>query len=301
MKTTRFTALFLALIMLLGVLAGCGDSSSGGRTHSKSTDSDLASDDTSNDSISNKATEEEPVIDGTSNNDGTLKGTVTLKQFLDSDGPKVGLYDYGTPGKNNYPDILLFENGKIYMVCTWEWDWEKYSIDLDPTPCRNGCGGYFTQNKNYAIYDGMLTWGDISKMTDEELLEYARANKQLLWGDYPDATGLGLVPQLVYAPTGNYSLHIYTDYTGNNRADESLEIECEILSFGKTDGWTANDHHDNTISFLGFTETTQATIYSSVYSGVTGRNKSDWGLYFRTGGDLTITLDNIGDEGILID
>ena len=87
---------------------------------------------------------------GCSNSTGRkLSGTVTLKEFLDS-GPKVGFYGSFPLDKDNSPySMYLFENGKVYYV---------YSFD----------------ENEQVTDDYKLTWGEISKMSDKELLEYAR-------------------------------------------------------------------------------------------------------------------------------
>lgn len=106
-----------------------------------------------------------------------------------------------------------------------------------------------------------LKLGEISKMTDEELADYVRNN-----GEY----------------MGEYQLHIYTDKTGNYLEYERVEIE--------KDGFT----------FYPYTFTT--TVYDSVFQGFYNINSSSpYGYFYRVNDDITVTLDNIGDEGVEVD
>lgn len=240
MKKIKFVAILTIGILLMCMLAACGSSTY-----------------------------------GSGSGGGTRTGTITLKQFLDS-GPKVGLI--GTPNKSDYPHIYLFENGKIYMVCTW-----------------SSYNGFYANDKHGALIkgnDGIVTWGDLAKMTDEELLEFAREHKQLeyIWfgGDY------GLIEVSEGFATGEYTLHIYTDSTGNNRSYERIEINYEYRNNDWADKYDAVPFIDKLKS-----STEKAVIYDSIFSGLEDAKGNV--LYFRTGENLTIVLDNLGDEGVEVD
>lgn len=225
MKTIRFMALCMALVLFASLLAGCGNSTS-----------------------------------------LPLKGNVTLKRFLDS-GPKIGFRTIGTPSKNTHPTIYLFEDGKVYMVST---------VIVKGCPTDNWI---FNRHIDPELFDegSPLTLGDISKMTDEELLEFARAHKTLEWSNGDLYAGVDY--HIDGRITDGYSLHVYTDKTGNH-------TEYEHINIGRVDK-------------TQYIETDQVTIYTSVFSGVKG--DADVRLYFRTGEDLTITLDNPGDAGVAVD
>lgn len=79
--------------------------------------------------------------------------TMTFKEFLDS-GPKVGFpkYESELDKDSTVSYAYLFEDGKIYIV-----------------DAKNN-----SQNQSD---DASLTYGDISKMSDDELIEWAQKNK----------------------------------------------------------------------------------------------------------------------------
>ena len=81
--------------------------------------------------------------------------TVTLKQFLDS-GPKVGFEDYNLPlDKDDVVDkMYLFEGGKVYYVQSYDEYYQKTD-------------------------ESKLTWGEVAKMSDKELLAFAEKYKTL--------------------------------------------------------------------------------------------------------------------------
>lgn len=85
--------------------------------------------------------------------ENNVTGTMTLKEFLDS-GPKVGFpkIEAELDKSSTASSAYLFEDGKVYLV--------------DP---KNNA-----QNRSD---DVSLTYGDISKMTDDEIIEWARNNK----------------------------------------------------------------------------------------------------------------------------
>lgn len=245
MKKIKFMAILTIATVLMSMMTGCDSfttsSGSGGGTASDGSGS------------------------GGSNN--TLTGTVTLKQFLDS-GPKVGFV--GTPDKSKYPEIYFFENGKIYMVCTWE----TYK-------------GYYANDKK-GEGKGAITWGDIAKMTDEELLELAREHKQLKYLYYGGR--FNIVEGSLELSSRGYTLHIYTDSTGNNFAYENIEVSF-VFDSGNMMG---------ILSGKLISSSEKAVIYDSSFSGLENED-GNVVLYFRTGENLTIVPDNLGDSGIEVD
>lgn len=266
MQKIKFMAILTIATVLIGILSGCNSlvfsSVNGGGF------------------VDNKGIE---VGNGgsTVNNNGNHTGTVTLKQFLDS-GPKVGFTIQGTPNKSEYPYIYLFENGKVYMVCTWQ-------------------SGEYCANHEKGQGKGALTWGDISKMTDEELLSFAQEHKQLKF-KYPvgfeyDFYSNGTSRYV----TGDYTLRIYTDSTGNNFEYERIEVDQEYFHsnpFVYNEEWRKYDFVDLPGVGKLNTYTEKSVIYNSVFSGLTGIGGA---LYFRTGENLTIVVDNLGDEGVETD
>lgn len=198
------------------------------------------------------------------NSGGTVGGnsivettTLTLKEYLEG-GPRVAIFDTSIPDKDSKIDaIILFEDG--YAYC-------KRSFEYGTKP----------------------TWGEIAKMSDEELLEYARQNKAL-------ESFAGKDPV-----EGKYCFHIVTDSTGNNVEAEYLEYVDSIYSD------ETSLFHKSVICCGSTPYTRTATIYDSIFKGFAGNpehgesNQKNT-LYFRTGEDLTITLDNIGDEGVEVD
>lgn len=188
--------------------------------------------------------------------------TVTLKEFLDS-GPKVAfesrLYEVAKDRTPSY--MYLFEDGKVYVVC------------------------HETNSNGFPDRSAKLTYGEIAKMSDTELLEYARKHKQTEYGGYTRITS-------------GYTLHVYTDSTGNNREYEEIYVSREKLG---DDGWS--ETYDLFYT-LEFTATRQAVVYDSTFTGIVEDPYDPdicEGLFFRTDSNLTIILDNVGDKGVEID
>lgn len=186
MKKIKLTALCLALALFIGLLASCG-----GGTSNRSGGGATGS--------SSKG----GTLDGSDtsvNHNVTLTGKVTLKKFLDS-GPKVGFYGKYPLDKNSKPEkMYLFEDGKIYLV---------YSFDENGT----------------ATDDYQLTWGEISKMSDDELLAHARkyktshgrGHKRALWFDSNDPNFDNQQGETVEKPGDTwveYDSNYHVDYTG---------------------------------------------------------------------------------------
>lgn len=157
--------------------------------------------------------------------------TVTLKEYLDG-GPRAFIYGSTKVDKDSRPiKMFLFENGQVYYI---------YNQSHE----RNN-----------------LTWGEISKMTDEELADYVRNNGENM---------------------GEYQLHIYTDSTGNN-----LEYE----------GIYCGDNREMTL----YPYTNTAIVYDSVFKGFSSTDDGGQASHYRVNDDITVTLDNIGDEGVEVD
>ncbi|MCH5182908.1 MAG: hypothetical protein J1E00_01910 [Oscillospiraceae bacterium] len=376
MKKIRFIALCLALTLFVGLLAGCSGSmpnGSDGRTENSST-KDSADSTNSNSSAS-----------GTP---APLTGTVTLKQYLDN-GPKVGFYGEYPLDKDASPSSMyLFENGKLYFIVS--------------------LGEYDRDTKEYA-----LTWGEIAKMSDEELLAHVRKytashragsfyhyefdpNTANIYvspdtsdtyigeptgleqyikkpGDYMFAvreyniqSGMGVIkvegdhglfsssiglyyydddndyiirttldfdvfgnlylneydayeydgrygdlklPELTLKwsydsamTTGDYTLHVTTDNTGNRTTKEQISVET-------VREWTANNYFiqkqetigpESVFDLYNFPPA-KGTVYGSTFSVLFTNKDRDRGLIFRTGNGLTLTLDKPGDEGVEVD
>ena len=235
MKKIRWMALVLALVMLMGLLAACGQTDGG-----------------------------DPAGESSANDNSTLSGMVTLAQYL-ANGPCVGFYSIGEPDKNESPrQMWLFEDGKVYRV-------------------------FGPRDEEGTV--AFLTWGEISKMTDEELLDYAREYKALDWGGW------------TRYPTGEYAICVTTDNTGNNLKYERILVkECEEWNDPDQE-WTQHEYCDIVDKGQSFDTTHTATIYDSVFSGIAHISSEGryYSLFFRTGSDLRITLDNPGDEGVEVD
>ena len=256
MKKFKFMTILTIAIVLIGMLAGCDSFTSGSGSGG-----------------------------GTVNSNDTRNGTITLKQFLDS-GPKVGFV--GTPDKAGYPCIYLFENGKVYMICTWK-----------------AHGDYYYENgEEKGQKKGAITWGELAKMTDEELLSFAQEHKQLIYSYYADIYDRAFENESTTKfTTGYYTLHIYTDSTGNNFAGERIEVDQQYLYRKYTSDTTGEWRKSTSVSLLGIgklkTSAKKAEIYDSIFSGFEDEEGNI--LYFRTGENLTIVFDNVGDEGVEID
>lgn len=254
MKKNKFMAILTIAAVLMCMLTGCDSSTAGswgggGAVNNNSEDEGSNADD-----------------------NATLTGTVTLKQFLDS-GPKVGFVII--PDKPKYPLIYFFEDGKVYMVCTHS--------------SSDGPRANDSIFKSGSSSDGEIPWSEFDRKTDDEMVEYARSHKQLRFVWY----GRNTWKKVDEFSTGEYRLHIYTDYTGVSRAYERIEVHYE-------DG----DHYSSGYSSLpdmgGIKLTAdKVVINGSTYSGFADQDGNK--LYFRTGNDLTIVLDNIGDEGVEVD
>ena len=270
MKKTKTISLILALVMLTGMLSGCGNSAA----------NDDQSQVAGNNYTNGNETGED--MDDNSANGDKLTETVTLKEYLNGV-PRVAFMADVTPDKNSTPSaIYLFENGKVYYVSD-------------------------RKNQYYGMYGGTnLTYGEISRMTDEELLDFAKTHIVPFWGHAMavGASSSATVYLYRFATGGKYTLHIYTDSTGNNREYECISLRMHDFSIPAS-YFDINRVYDNSYEWnisnsilCKFNDITQAVIYDSTFSGLTNGKKT---LFFRTGENLTIILDNIGDAGIEID
>ena len=245
MKARKHISIIIVLTMLMISLVSCG--------------SVATPDNYSTNNGSNNNSNIQNNITSNNNSD-----TITLKDFLNS-GSRVGLINYSDPPeKDKYSDIVLFEDGKIYMVC--------------PAIDENGKG---ISNYYHEKSDAMLTWGDVAKMTEKELLDFAESHKSLEWGPYDCSFKSG------------YTLHIYTDETGNNRKYESIEVEW-VNQYGVQE---TNNNLEN------FDTPASATIYDRTFYGVKFANRvgPSSSLLFVTDDNIKIVLDEIGASGVLVD
>lgn len=201
--------------------------------------------------------------------------TMTLKQFLDS-GPKVAFCDVLPLDKDDKPKrMYLFEGGKVFLV-------------EDAEVIYNGL--------NYKTENHLKTYSEFAKMTDDEILAYAREHVKT-----------SKVPQDMVQYDRNYSLHIYTDNTGNNLKYERIEYETvrEIKVEGENGLYVGTgewERYTSSIEYFDLTTIRSAVIYDSFFMGPAQIFKNgDAGLFFRVGDGVKITLDHIGDEGVEID
>lgn len=354
MKGIKFTALALALVMIIGMLAGCAGSGSGAG-------------DPANSGTTGAAGESAGSKESTEDSE-ELTGTFTLSEYLTT-GPKVGFTVRRTEplDKDAKPDTMyLFEDGKVYYVYAWN----EYGTASD---------------------EDALTWGEIAKMSDEELIEFAQKNKSLhdidnevtftfdasdpaffangglLYFDglenhegtftltsvsrnrengipyveldvcsrvgdnqwqkegtvllgvdgnlykgswevgyylYNGEYGEIQIPNFSYEytrwdhemSTGEYTLHVSTDNTGNSVESEQIRVEMSYDSYDssvaeQTDLFTIEKYSAHSI---------KSTVYDSTFTILSGFN--GWNpLIFRIGSNLDIVLDDIGAEGVEVD
>lgn len=104
--------------------------------------------------------------------------------------------------------------------------------------------------------------------------------------------------------TGAYTLHVDTDSTGNRTETEQISVELTTNHVKYEDAYTKT--HESITKQTGIielynTSSAQGTVYGSTFTVLFNSAKQERGLIFRTGADLTITLDKPGDTGVAVD
>lgn len=158
--------------------------------------------------------------------------------------------DDGIPAKDSVPrGVYILENGKVY-------------------------GGTFTD----------ATFGDYSKMTDEEIKQYVIENgRKSDW----------------YVDNVDYEIAVYTDSTGNATEYESLLIRRPDNASDPDSGSVyisaLRDIYDNV--------TANATVYDSSYIGMSWQDIYEHRgfVWYRNNDGLRITKDTPNVEGVLVD
>ena len=167
-------------------------------------------------------------------------------------------------------------NSKTYVVSLSSWlnsdelhimYWSnESSLAKDKTP---DCV-YIIKDNKISCYRCDLTFGDISKMSDDEIHDY-------LIGDYCET----------YVDM-DYSLELYTDASGNNSYCEDIIVEVEV------------DIHSNDYRLEKIKETSyEAEIYDDYFRGM--ETSYSGILWYKNVNDLTLCLDEPDTKGIIID
>ena len=133
--------------------------------------------------------------------------------------------------------------------------------------------------KVYGDHVPHTTFGEYSKMTDEEIKQCVLSN-----GDKDTYS---------YANDMDYEIAVYTDSTGNNTQYESLlvkDCDCDDLYI-----YGLMQIYANTPAY--------ETVYESNYIGMNMIFDEDWygSLWYRDDGDLIMALDEPTAKGILVD
>lgn len=122
------------------------------------------------------------------------------------------------------------------------------------------------------------TFGEYSKMTDEEIKQYVMEN--------------GIKSEYSYVNNEDYQIAVYTDSTGNNISYESL-----LVPHGS--------YYDEYLMYIYDDVTAEATVYDSTYVGMNWNNVAWEGrqgfLWYRSNDGFSIEKDTTDTEGILVD
>lgn len=192
---------------------------------------------------------------------------MSLKQYLDS-GARVAIYYHEEFGKDDRPEYMyLLEDGNIYYICS---------------------GFTSAGNPEWRKFD-YPTYGEIAKMTEEDLLAYAYEHKttEVFYGD---DSAMPNESSSVINDT-KYQLHIYSDKSGNY-------FEYEKFDFDEKGDLA----YHRSIGGVEFRNLSQFEIYDAVFTLFSDRFEGgDAGICFRTDDKYNLYYDSIGDDGVLVD
>lgn len=185
-------------------------------------------------------------------------GTYTLGEYLNS-GKTLILYDGdddGVAGKDDdIEGIYVFKDGKASY---YEASYKHVSGD-------DGGGN---------VYENVLTFGDVSKMTDKEIIKKAKEQYNMRCEDFP------------------FEIGIYTDDTGNEITYEY--IYTNSYKYIDNDG---DEREDRVALRIYRNSQSSAIVYESDYTGLpddeVGR-RVDYYWYrtsYQDNGDLFLDLD----------
>ena len=170
-----------------------------------------------------------------------------LKEYLDSSPRIIFIDNVNNIGKDSRPEaMILFEDEKLYIVipqgaCLVS---EKDKSALGDEIFRlKEDKSVSTKDGYYLVFDKSYypTYGEISAMSDEELLSYARKgsdynsinNKVWIWNQM-----YGWSLELI-EDSFPYALTLTTDQTGNKAESEALYISY----FNRTRIWMTNSNY----------------------------------------------------------
>ena len=189
------------------------------------------------------------------NDDITEKQSAYTFSEIKKSGKLVVLFstynDDGIPAKDSVPRaVFILDNGKVY---------------------------------GDSVAD--TTFGDYSKMTDEEIKQYVIENGRKSEYDYVD--------------NADYEIAVYTDSTGNSTDYESLLVETSPNS----------RRYIEDLMYIYDNVTANATVYDSTYVGMNWQNNSSLGkeddrngcLWYRNNDGMRIEKDTPNAEGIQVD
>ncbi|HCA21754.1 MAG TPA: hypothetical protein DEO87_05195 [Lachnospiraceae bacterium] len=134
---------------------------------------------------------------------------VTESGFIDASDNKaesMALSDYI---KTHQPCLMYLNEGK---------DNGENKKESTKVPSKNDCpeGIYYFHDDVVTIYDTKLTWGDIARMSDEEIISGSEA--------------------VEYVIDTDYKFVVYTDSTGNNFDGETIAIKEVVKGRRLKDG-----------------------------------------------------------------
>lgn len=176
-KGKRISKIVCALMCMGMLLTGCGDSGSK-KIMFKGEDSGQ---NTTEDSFFGGF--------GSDNNAGNAQESIALSDYIMQNQPCIL---YVNRGKENYRD----EN-----------DSSTPESHQPPAKDEEPEGFYYFHDNVVTMYDTKLTWGEISRMTDEEIIAGSKEE--------------------TYALNTEYKFVVYTDATGNNLDGESIIVKEE--------------------------------------------------------------------------
>ena len=187
------------------------------------------------------------------------------------------------------------ENGDIYFSMIVRIDYNEYSYQGVTYPMKRDKDGniFFLKDREYYA---------VEDETHIVLNSYGSYKCDVFSEDTPYDGRYGVIPfpeghvEIKHEnimTTGEYSLHIYTDISGNVLEKESIEVEALIEN---------NENTKADISDLFYMINMpkgMGIVYDSQFSVFCKRDIGPY-LLFRTN-DYSVVLDGINDDGILLD
>ncbi len=254
-KGNKITKLIAALLCAGMLLTGCGNSGSK-KIEFKG------------DNTGNKTTEG-GAFDSFG---GGSQSEMTLSEYILANQPCIVYLNAGSDNSKNENDSKTPES------------YQQPAKDEEPE------GFYYFHDNVVTMYDTDLTWGEISRMSDEEILSSSTIEE--------------------YATNAEYKFAVFTDETGNNFKGESIFVK-EVYGSGESDVCVFDGHsvHHYFLGWMTASWGTACQVYDASYIGWTGYcPTTDSGMniarpswWIKEPADVTIVLDQPNSPNVVLD